>query len=330
MKVNDKPYAVNTDENGKMYADVPASLFADNNVAIANGIDTAFGQDKYLTHVDDENFVAASHKLFISGYDFTYNVEGAGTNDQKYTFDFVKNKKTVSLSGAVTYRMKVPAGLDINTLKVSTVNARGVEKEISFEKKGDLIEFSNTIKVFHFTSDPALLSISLAGSCKEVYKVGDTFDPTGLIVNANMSDGTTSELNSADYSISPVDMSTAGQKTVTVTYLGQSVTFTIMVEAKEEPGPGPSSSSNPDSSSTAPSSSSNPDSSSTAPNSSSSEPASSQPAPSSSSEPASSSSNGGTSVQVGCGGSIAVGSMTLAIAALGVLLVSLKKKHDDK
>lgn len=311
VNVNDKAYAVNKDDNGKMYADVPANLFEGNNVALVNAVDSAFGQEKYMVHVDDESFIAASHNMFIAGYDFKYEVEGAGTNDQKFTFDFVKNNKTVSLSGAVSYRMRVPMGLDINTLKVFTINARGTEKEINFVKKGDLIEFSNTIKVFRFTSDPVLLSISVTAPNKTTYEAGDSFDVTGLTVNANMSNGESVALSASDFTISPVDMSAPGEKTITITYLGYTATFTIVINAKSEPGP---------------SSSSEPSSSSQVPSSVPSEPASS--ATSSNNE--SSSNNGGNNAKTGCGGSIVAGSMTLALAAIGFFLISLKKKNDDK
>ena len=67
---------------------------------------------------------------------------------------------------------------------------------------------------------------------KTVYTVGDTFDATGLVVTATYSDGTTAPVT--DYTLSTVDMSTAGTKTVTVTYEGKTATFEITVK---EAGP---------------------------------------------------------------------------------------------
>ncbi len=65
---------------------------------------------------------------------------------------------------------------------------------------------------------------------KTEYYVGDTFDATGLVVKANMSDHTVRTVT--DYTISAPDMSTAGEKTVTVTYDGFTATFTINVVEK--------------------------------------------------------------------------------------------------
>ena len=298
VNVNEKAYAVTKDENGKVYADIPTSAFVDSNVALVNAMDSSFAQEKFMVHVNDENFIATYNKLFISGYDFAYTVEGAGTNDQKYTFNFLKNGKDVSLSGAVNYRMRIPTGLDINTIKVYTVNARGVEKEITVNKIGDLIEFSNTIKVFRLTSDPVLTGISVTGPSKAVYEVGDALDLAGLVVNANMSNGEAQAVAQADYTVSPVDMNNAGEKTVTVSYQGYTATFTITVNEKAAPQP-----------------SSNPTSEPT-----------STPASEPTSEPAPGSSNSGSSSS-GCGGSIAAGSMMLAVAAIGMAIVSLKKKR---
>ena len=297
VRVNDKPYAVSKDDNGKTYADVPVSVFADSNAALVNAIDTAYGHEQYIAHVDDENFIITSHNLFIAGYDFAYEVEGANTNSQVYTFTYSKNNKPVSsLSGAVSYRMRVPNGLDIETLHIFTVDARGREKEISFTRNGDLIEFSNSVKVFHFTSDPVFMGISVTSSVNE-YTTGATFDPSVLAVTANYSDGTSIALSASDFTVSDVDLSTAGEKSVVVTYQGYEATLTVNVNDPEpvtpvDPNPQGGDSSNP----VAPS------------------------------EPADNGA-GTEEKKSGCAGSIAgVSMMTLAVSALGIVLVSLKKR----
>ena len=290
VNVNGKAYGVSKDENGKMYADVPASAFADSNVALVNAVDSAYGHEQYIAHVDDENFILASHNLFIAGYDFAYEVEGANTNSQVYTFTFSKNNKPVSsLSGAVSYRMRVPKGLDIDTLQIFTVDSRGREKEISFVKNGDLIEFSNTVKVFHFTSNPVFMGISVTSSVNE-YTVGATFDASVLTVNANYSDGTATPLAASDYTVGAVDLSTAGQKTIVVTYQGYEATLTINVTDPASPV---------------------------------------NPSGNDSSSPAENNNESGANEEKksGCFGSItSISTMMLALSAFGIILVSLKKK----
>ena len=76
---------------------------------------------------------------------------------------------------------------------------------------------------------PTLASIAVtANPTKANYDTDDTaLDLAGLVVTATMSDGSTSAVT--DYQVSDVDFSTPGQKTVTVTYQGQTATFQINV-----------------------------------------------------------------------------------------------------
>ncbi len=69
---------------------------------------------------------------------------------------------------------------------------------------------------------------------KTTYTVGDKFDASGLTIKATMSDGTTKTLSSG-FTVSTPDMSTAGTKTVTVSYGGKTATFTITVKAPVPP-----------------------------------------------------------------------------------------------
>ena len=67
--------------------------------------------------------------------------------------------------------------------------------------------------------------ISLPSKLK--YKKGESFDSSGLIVTATYDDGTVQE--TASYTLSLPDMSTAGTKTITVTYETQTAAFDITV-----------------------------------------------------------------------------------------------------
>ena len=70
-----------------------------------------------------------------------------------------------------------------------------------------------------------LESISLSTSgVKTVFNVGDTFTYSGLVVNANYSNSTTKIVTS--FNVSSPDMSTAGNKTITVSYSEDGVTKT--------------------------------------------------------------------------------------------------------
>lgn len=73
-----------------------------------------------------------------------------------------------------------------------------------------------------------------ASNAKTVFQIGEAFATDGLSVTATMSDDSTKEIAVADCMVSDPDMSTAGEKTVTVTYEGKSDSYCITVS---EPDP---------------------------------------------------------------------------------------------
>ena len=73
----------------------------------------------------------------------------------------------------------------------------------------------------------ALDSITISGPTKTEYRIGEELDLSGLEVTAHYSDG--SEAVVEDYEVSGFDSSTAGEKTVTVTYEGKTAEFTVNV-----------------------------------------------------------------------------------------------------
>ena len=83
-----------------------------------------------------------------------------------------------------------------------------------------------------FEATKALSSITLSGSQRTAFWVGETFSSTGLVVTAHYDDESSAEVTPA--SISSPDMSTPGEKTITVTYTEgttESNTYTINVKA---------------------------------------------------------------------------------------------------
>lgn len=101
---------------------------------------------------------------------------------------------------------------------------------------GDIIELkADTTLYAVWQKNPVTVSsISIATKpTKTEYYVGDTFNSNGLSIKAMMSDGTTQTLTSG-FTISSPNMSTAGTKTVTVTYSGKTASFTINVVEKPD------------------------------------------------------------------------------------------------
>ena len=81
--------------------------------------------------------------------------------------------------------------------------------------------------------EPVATSISVInGSVPTECTVGDTLNFSDIRVTVTYDDGSTKEVGISDVTISPVDTSTAGQKTVTVTYGTLTAQFTVTVNAK--------------------------------------------------------------------------------------------------
>ena len=84
---------------------------------------------------------------------------------------------------------------------------------------------------------PTVTSIQLSSNpAKTAYNQNETFDPAGLVIYVNWSDGTASRIKydqttSADFTFSGASTSTMGTKTVTVSYKGKTCTFSITVTA---------------------------------------------------------------------------------------------------
>ena len=71
---------------------------------------------------------------------------------------------------------------------------------------------------------------------KTVYEIGESLDTSGMTLTATYSNGTTQTITGG-YTVSGFDSSTAGSKTVTVTYAGKSTTFVVTVnESASESG----------------------------------------------------------------------------------------------
>ena len=86
--------------------------------------------------------------------------------------------------------------------------------------------------------EPTLESIELSGDMKTEYELGEALDLSGLTVTAVYSDGSRNEIQAGEggYTVSGYDPDIVGLQTVTITYGGEKVTFTVTVAEKEEPG----------------------------------------------------------------------------------------------
>ncbi len=97
-------------------------------------------------------------------------------------------------------------------------------KTITVTYEGKTATFNVNVK----TVEISLLAIKSKPS-KTSYYVGDTLNTSGLSLTAAYNNGTTKTISSG-FSCSPTTLSSSGTKTITVTYGGQSTSFTVIVE----------------------------------------------------------------------------------------------------
>jgi uncharacterized repeat protein (TIGR02543 family) len=118
------------------------------------------------------------------------------------------------------------------TVSVSTANVSGFDsstagsKTLTVTYQGKTATFTVMVKI--------LASITITTPpTKTTYNIGDTLDLTGIVVTATYSDSTTETVSVSAENVSGFDSSTAGSKTLTVTYQGKIATFTVTVQASK-------------------------------------------------------------------------------------------------
>ncbi len=123
----------------------------------------------------------------------------------------------------ITYSNGYFKRTSIGSCSVSYINMASVGmKAVELSYSDWNVTFNITVNELIVTS----LSIKTPPT-QTVYYVGDTFSPSGLVVNATYNSGAIKVFNG--YTLGSVDMSSSGTKTVTVSYGGISTSFQITV-----------------------------------------------------------------------------------------------------
>ena len=162
-----------------------------------------------------------------------------------YSYSVTKTP-TTSATGTLTGTCSGCSGTTTVTLpKLNTTDyTYNVTKEPSYTAAGTGRYTWNTTTYGTFYFDVTLEKLTAtlekievaSKPTKTVYKIGESLDTTGLTLKATYSDGSTKTITSG-FTTSEFDSSTAGEKTVTVTYEGKSANFTVTVEETEEADP---------------------------------------------------------------------------------------------
>ena len=162
------------------------------------------------------------------------------------TQKYVTSLESITVSGPTKTQYEIGDELDLTGLVVTAHYSDGSEAAVEdYEVSGfdsstageKTITVTYQDKTTTFTVNVkeaapvvTLESITVSGPTKTEYEIGDELDLTGLVVTAHYSDGNEKVLSAGDYEVSGFDSSTAGEKTITVTYQDKTTTFTVNVK----------------------------------------------------------------------------------------------------
>ena len=182
-----------------------------NNTSTSGAMQWKSGQG-YMYNTTAINGITSIEMASYSGGTFTGTVYTGSSSNPSDNGVTLTNGNSVSISGSPSY------------FKIATGTVSGGAK------CGNITIYYNGGS----SSTKTLESISLnTDNVQKAFTVGDTFSSTGLVVTANYSNSTSATVTPT--SISSPDMSTAGQKTITVSYTESGVTktatYTITVSA---------------------------------------------------------------------------------------------------
>ena len=197
---------------GETYA-VPAALTSDDTVH-----DTFLGwfTDKACTKAYDKATKLESNLDLYAGWKTEYTVK-FDANGKTFVGSYGDQK--VVKGNSITLPTNVTEDSDKYDFTGWTLNGESVSGD--FTVNGDVTFVANWAA--------KLIKFELAGSAQNVYYVGDSFNPTGLKIRYTYADGTKKEYdvsrNNCDY-----DFSTAGSKTVAISYDGRTFNYDVTVK----------------------------------------------------------------------------------------------------
>jgi len=145
------------------------------------------------------------------------------TSANGITFNIVDKEGDTSFLQA--YKCKNTSGPALTSIEVGdTVVVSG-----NLKKYNTTYEFDTGCTLISRTGKEITdLSVNTTGA-KTSYNVNETFSSDGIVVTATVAGQSGIAIDSTDYSVSSPDMTTAGQKTVTVTYTGTKYSYATTI-----------------------------------------------------------------------------------------------------
>lgn len=177
--------------------------------------------------------VTVTYKGKTSSFDVAVNrtLSSIALNISKVKKEY-KHNETFTSAGLVVTAV-YSNGVRENVDNYTTDPAEGATLD-QIGTKTVTVAYEGKTTTYEINVVVALVNISVdSTNVKKDYKQDDKLDLTGLVVTANYSDGTAT--NVTDYAVNPgngTTLSTIGTQTITVTYEGKTTSFAVEVEKK--------------------------------------------------------------------------------------------------
>lgn len=176
-----------------------------------------------------------------SGGNMTANGNIVITTNINTTPTKTVSKIVVTPPGKLNY--KLGDSLDMTGMVVTAYFTDGSTRDVTLYSSVSGLDSSTvgskTIQVFYgtvsatftvYVRDLVLKEIQTVSPAKTVYSIGEAFDPAGMTVTALYEDGTSEDVTS-QATLSGFDSTSAGLKTITVSYEGMTDTFYVEIKS---------------------------------------------------------------------------------------------------
>lgn len=173
--------------------------------------------------------------------------------DHSFTFKVTVSDYATGISVKTAPASEVNYGEDLNlaNAKITVTNASGATNDVAMTSsmlsgfnKNQLGEQTITVTyegktaTFTVTVVDYLASISMKSNPTKVeYELNEELDLTGAKIETSTASGVKNEVDVVASMVTGFDSSTAGQKTLTVTYEGKTTTFVVTIKAPYVPEP---------------------------------------------------------------------------------------------
>ena len=185
----------------------------------------------------------------LTNLDLSANTAVTSFSGNNQEYDIEVDKSTLSFNlNSLPGKFEPSKASDWKGGKVDTVNSNILKLDkntitavtYEYNVKTGLDKLKVKLKVKYKETPPTVDSIAVNSTeHKTEYKVGEPLDVTNLTILVTMTNSTTRTENVTAEMVGDFDTSTAGTKTLTITYQGKKTTYNINVTADPTPPPTP-------------------------------------------------------------------------------------------